>query len=450
MVRIGLFGGVTATDDDGEALDVGPPKCQTVLAVLALSAGSAVPVDRLVDLVWGLNPPRTADKTLQSYVVRLRKALGPPSIVRSGAAYRLDAPNGAVDVGRFRQLLDGGDIAAALMEWTATPLAGLAAPGLAPVVDGLVERWLGALETDLERRVDIDPQGAVGALTQLTAEYPFREGLWVLLMTALYRAGRQADALTAFQQVRRNLVEQLGVEPGSRLRDLETRILEQDEQLGGPGSIAGTTRVPRPTGTVTFGVCEVVESLQLWVTHRTKMATAMARLDELVRALVDRHGGYLFAAAGESFKAAFQRAGDAAAWATQVQLDASREPWPGGIELRLRIGLHTGETEETANSYFGPAVNSATGIAGTGHGGQTVMSGVTSALLEERDLRELGSYRAPATTPSTESSSLVPVTIHRRAAQTAVQGTFRGGRVASSAGTRTSSSSPMLSLVLRW
>ena len=106
MVRIRLLGGVGATTDGGEPVDIGPAKCQTVLAVLALSAGSAVPVPRLVELVWGEQSPRTAEKTLQSYVVRLRKGLGADSIVRIGAAYRLDLPADAVDVARFRRQLE--------------------------------------------------------------------------------------------------------------------------------------------------------------------------------------------------------------------------------------------------------------------------------------------------------------------------------------------------------
>jgi predicted ATPase/class 3 adenylate cyclase len=393
VVQVGLFGGVMATDDAGGRLDIGPAKCKIVLAVLALSPGSAVPVTRLVDLVWGINPPRTADKTLQSYVVRLRKSLGSDSITRSGASYRLNVEAGAVDVGRFRRHLDAGDIAAALTEWTGFPLAGLATHGLAPIVDGLVEQWLGAVEIDLERRLDTDPLGALGALTELTADNPFREGLWSLLMTALYRVGRQADALAAFQHVRRNLLDQLGVEPGSRLRELESQILEQDEQLRARGSSSAKPAWGHPTGSVTFGFCEVEGSSRLWVAHRIKMAAAMVRLDELVRALVDRHGGFVFAAAGESFGAAFQRADDAIAWAAETQLEISREPWPGGVELRVRIGLHSGETEETANSYFGPAVNTAAAIASAGHGGQTLASEVTYALLQRNDLPERGRYR---------------------------------------------------------
>ncbi|MCZ2805732.1 AfsR/SARP family transcriptional regulator [Modestobacter sp. VKM Ac-2983] len=88
------------------------------------------------------------------------------------------------------------------------------------------------METSLGRQVDDDAAAAVSTLTQLTADHPFREGFWALLMTALYRLGRQADALAAFQRVRNHLVDELGVEPGLRLRELETRILDQSPSLG--------------------------------------------------------------------------------------------------------------------------------------------------------------------------------------------------------------------------
>ena len=120
-MQIRLFGGVAAATDDGEPVDVGPAKCQAVLAVLALSPGSAVPVSRIVRLVWGEEPPRTADKTLQSYVTRLRKGLGADSIVRIGVAYRLDVTAASVDVVRFQRLLGLDDTEAALAEWTGTP-----------------------------------------------------------------------------------------------------------------------------------------------------------------------------------------------------------------------------------------------------------------------------------------------------------------------------------------
>ena len=118
MVRIGLLGGVRAATDDGEPIDIGPAKSQTVLAALALSPGTPLAVSRLVELVWGDAPPRTADKTLQWHVARLRKGLGSATIVRVGAAYRLDVAPDAVDVTRFQRYLREGDLAAAL-DWPA-------------------------------------------------------------------------------------------------------------------------------------------------------------------------------------------------------------------------------------------------------------------------------------------------------------------------------------------
>ncbi|MBL7500423.1 winged helix-turn-helix domain-containing protein [Frankia sp. CN7] len=237
-VRVTLLGGVGAVTGRGEPADVGPPKCQALLAALALSPGAAVPVRRLVELVWGEERPRTAERTLQSYVVRLRQALGPSAIATVNAAYRLDLAPEAIDVVRFSRHADAGDLDAALAEWSGVPLAGLDVPGLAPAVDGLVERWLAVVEAELTRRVETDPEAAVGRLTELTTTHPFREGLWALLMTALYRSGRQTDALAAYQKARGVLVEHLGVEPGPRLRELEAQVLGHDERLA---------PAPRPT-----------------------------------------------------------------------------------------------------------------------------------------------------------------------------------------------------------
>ncbi|MFI9550775.1 BTAD domain-containing putative transcriptional regulator [Nonomuraea endophytica] len=229
MVRIRVLGGVAAETDDGRPLDVGSGRTRALLGALAMSPGSPVPVTRLIELVYGDAPPRTVAKTLQWHVARLRKGLGPAAIGRAGAAYRLDVPPDAVDVARFRRRLREGDVGGALAEWTGAPLAGVEAPGLSAIVDGLMEEWLGAVEADLEARVEADPHAAVAALTELTGRHPFREGLWALLMTALSRTGRRGDALAAYREARRHLVEELGIEPGPRLRELESAVLREDE-----------------------------------------------------------------------------------------------------------------------------------------------------------------------------------------------------------------------------
>lgn len=231
QVRIALLGGVRVATDDGEPVDIGSAKSQTVLAALALATGTPLTLSRLIELVWGEEPPPTAPKALQWHIAQLRKGLGHDAITRVGAAYRLDVPPDTVDVARFQRHLRDGDVRAALAQWAGTPLAGLDAPSLEPAVAGLTEQWLNATEADLALR---DPREVIGPLTELTQRHPLRENLWALLMTALYREGRQADALAAYRRARHHLITQLGIEPGPALRTLETRILHHDEQLHSP------------------------------------------------------------------------------------------------------------------------------------------------------------------------------------------------------------------------
>lgn len=407
LLRVALLGGVAAVVD-GHDVDVGPAKCQLLLAALALSPRAAVPVGRLVELVWGDDRPRTAEKTLQSYATQLRKALGHDRVVRIGSAYRLDIDPDAVDTVRFERRLADGDTAGALDEWNGLPLAGLDPAGLAAPVAGLVERWLGAVESELGEAVDRDPAGTVGRLTELTAAHPFREGLWALLMTALYRSGRQAEALAAYGQARTRLVEDLGVEPGPQLRQLEARILEHDAELDRPE--ARRDRTSRagdgasrgvPSGTVTFAFSEIDGASRLWAADRELTGRVIERHEAIVGEAADRVGGHVFTTGGDSFGVAFHRADDAARWATAVRAAVDDEPWPDGVELRVRIGLHTGDAEERDGNYFGPAVNLTARVAEAGHGGQILLTAVTAALVAANDLRvelrELGPVRLAGT-----------------------------------------------------
>ena len=289
MVHVQLLGGVTATTDAGAPLEVGPARCQAVLATLALSVGDSVTVSRLIEVLWGEDPPATADKTLQGYIARLRKNLGAQTIVRVGSAYRLDLEPDRVDVARFRRLLASGDVDGALVVWTGSPWSGVDIPGLTAASGGLVEQWLGAIEDQLQRRTVTDPIGAIAPLAELTAAHPFREELWALLMTALYRVGRQADALAAFQRVREHLIDELGVEPGPRLHQLERQILDHDPELVNQPDPATTRAAPQPTergsatptGTVTFallGPLEIKRDGAAVHVGATKQRTLLLRL----------------------------------------------------------------------------------------------------------------------------------------------------------------------------
>lgn len=398
-LRIALLGGVRIEVEPGVSVDPGPRKCQELLAALALHPREAVTVARLVDLLWDEHPPRTAEKTLQTYVARLRKALGPTAIARIGSAYRLDVDPAAIDTSRFRHALQHGETTAALAEWTGAPLAGIEADGLRPLVDGLVEQWLDAVEADLQDTVETDPGAATGRLTELVADYPFREGMWALLMTALYQTGRQAEALDAYRRARTNLVDHLGVEPGPRLRELEQRILRQDELLTA-GVEPDHHRISRrrrsdrqiPTGTITFGFVELVDAATLWSDHASDAADIIAAFAQTTTAVAAHHGGTVFVSGTETLGIAFDSAVDAAAWAAALHHEVSTTRWPDDAPVAVRVGLHTGEADERNGSYYGPTVSLANRVAELGHPGQTVSTMVTALLSEETDQLELGSY----------------------------------------------------------
>lgn len=389
-MQIQLFGGVTLLAEDGTAIDPGPAKCQELLAALVLSSDGAVPVSTLIDLLWGDDPPRTAAKTLQSYVARLRRAVGHDALIRSGAAYRLDVPDDRIDVVRFRSRLSAGDVAAALDEWDGLPLAGLDAPGLQPMVDGLVEQWLSAVETELERVVESDPQSAIGRLTELTSSHPFREGLWALLMTALYSVGRQADALDAYRRARGHLVEDLGVEPGARLKELEAAVLSQDPIL--TAARPRSTGVVFPTGMIAFGCSETDTSQRRWRDDRSGSTAAAELHDELVRTVAAARGGHVWATNGASVSVVFDKVSDALGWAKQIQHTATDADTASG-GLPVRIGLHVGEADERNGNYYGPTVDLAARLAGAGHAGQTLLSASAAALVDDRTLVDLGPVR---------------------------------------------------------
>ena len=333
------------------------------------------------------------------------------------------------------------------MTWTARSPSGPAnrspgstLPGLRAALVGLTERWLAAVEQDLEQRVESDPAGCIGPLTELTATHPFREGLWALLMTALYRVGRQADALAAYRTAQERLADALGVEPGSRLRDLELRILRHDPALGTGARARPARETPAlPTGTVTFAFVDVDGAARLWADDATGMAAVMVRHHEQVVRLADRHRGHVFVRMGDSYGVAFGTATQASTWARQL---LAADPFTvAGHEVRLRLGLHTGDAEEHGGVYFGPAVNAASRLAGAGHGGQALVSGSTAALLDAASRlarRRCWTWAGQPWTgrpPSSRCSSSAPPGFRRCGPRTATGATSRAGSAAWSAGT---------------
>ncbi len=240
-MQISVLGPVEVTAD-GRSVAIGKGKPRALLAVLALDEGSTVSSDRLVEALWGEDPPPTAAKMVQLYVSQVRKALAASGdgaeIVTRGRGYELRLGDGDVDALRFAALVADDMPREALALWRGSPLADVAEE---PFAAGEIRRLEELRLTAAERAIDGDlaagrHREVLGELEALVARDPLREGLQAQRMLALYRSGRQAQALQAYRQARSALVEQIGVEPGPALRELHDAILRQDPQLDPPGA----------------------------------------------------------------------------------------------------------------------------------------------------------------------------------------------------------------------
>src|SRR4051794_13034594 len=231
-----LLGAVEASVD-GRSIRLGGGKPRALLAMLALNAGSTVSTERLIDGLWGEAPPATANKLVQVYVSQLRKALAAggdgPAIVTHRHGYELRGGPDAVDAARFARLLAPGAPREALALWRGPPLDDVAGePFAGAEIRRLEELRLAALELAIEQDLEAGRHREVVAeLDALVAAEPLRERLHAQRMLALYRCGRQADALAAYRQARTALVEAIGAEPGAELRRLHEAILRQDPSL---------------------------------------------------------------------------------------------------------------------------------------------------------------------------------------------------------------------------
>jgi DNA-binding SARP family transcriptional activator len=244
MIEFRVLGPVEVVEHD-TSLALGGGKQRALLAVLLLHANEVVSSERLIDELWGESPPATVSKSIHVYVSRLRKELGEERLVTRSPGYVLRVEPGEFDLQRFEALFaearDGDADAAttartlrdALALWRGAPLADLAyEPFAQPEIARLEElRWAA-----LEARIDAELASGrhaelVGELQALVAEHPLRERLHGQLMLALYRSGRQADALEAYRGARELLLDELGLEPSEDLKRLEAAILRQDPEL---------------------------------------------------------------------------------------------------------------------------------------------------------------------------------------------------------------------------
>ena len=264
-MEVRLFGELEALAG-GVPVPVRGAKQRALLALLALQRGQPVSADRLIDVLWGDGQAANPANALQAQIGQLRRTLGPAAILTTEAGYALAAGPDEVDVVRFEQLVAKGQRLAADGELAPASAALGEALGLRrgePLAEftyagffdaeraHLDELTLVAIESRAGADLGLGRHGELaGELEALCREHPLRERLWELLILALYRSGRQAEALRAYAEIRDRLAGELGIDPGPALRELQARILAQDPSLAPPSPPASPAPAPvaRPAG----------------------------------------------------------------------------------------------------------------------------------------------------------------------------------------------------------
>jgi YVTN family beta-propeller protein len=340
-VDLRLLGPLEVSFDAGP-IELGPRKQRAVLAMLALEAGRTVSADRIAEGLWGDELPPSGGKMVQLYVSHLRRLFVGDSlrIVTRGRGYELQLSDGEVDAVLAERLLGESRPREALALWRGEPLADLAdEPFAAAEIRRLEELRLRACEQAIDADLGVGRHAQViGELDALVAANPLRERLHAQRMLALYRSGRQSEALEAYRAARTALVDEVGVEPGAELRQLQDSILAQDLTLDLPAaSDAEPATTPRPppwrsahrllfaaaalliAGVTAFGIIRVLEP------------DGLAGIDENAVGLIDPDGGRITTqyAVGKSPVAAVKGGGSVwvanAADGTVSRIDRERE-----------------------------------------------------------------------------------------------------------------------------
>jgi DNA-binding SARP family transcriptional activator/streptogramin lyase len=293
--------------DDGVQSELGGGRQRALLALLVLRRNEVVSIDRIIDGLWGEHPPATAQKVVQGYVSQLRRAVGADALVTHPWGYGLVAPRGRVDVDEFERLVDRarGEGPARAAETLREALELWRGPALVDVAydefaQGEIARLEEARLTAVEDRIDAElslgwAARLIPELEALAREHPLRERLRGQLILALYRTGRQAEALEFYAGFRRRLVDELGIEPGPELKELQRQILAQDPALGPiprpPLSIVARHRWKLVAAGAAL-IAAAATAAALWLTHGESAHVAagpntVAALDPKTNRLVD-------------------------------------------------------------------------------------------------------------------------------------------------------------------
>ncbi|HEX8157704.1 MAG TPA: BTAD domain-containing putative transcriptional regulator [Solirubrobacteraceae bacterium] len=419
MLKYAILGPVELYDGE-RGVSIGGSRQLALLALLLVNANRVLSTDRLVEALWDDLDRSRALRRLRVTVARLRRALDRDvnhgeSVLRTVAGgYLLAVTPGELDAEVFqtrvqegRRALEGGDaqrardvLGEALRMWRGPALAQVADEEFAqPEIRRLEELRLSAFEAWVDCQLQLgDHDAVIGELEALVAVHPGRERLAGQLMLALYRSGRQGDALEVYMRTRAYLSGELGLEPGPALQSLQMEILAQSATLqpeSGGTVVAGIANAGvqpdlLPTGVVTFVLTDVEGSTALWEADPDAMATALEHHDQLIATLVERHQGQLLKKQGEgdATLSVFERASDAVACAAEIQRGLAHISDTGELELRVRVALHSGEAHERDGDYFGPVLNRAARLRSLAAGGVTVVSKSTAELVRDRLPRE--------------------------------------------------------------
>jgi len=332
--------GALEVRDGGRRVPLGAGKQRATLAILLLHANQVVPTERLIDELWAEDPPDTARKAVQVYVTRLRKALGPERIRTHDPGYVLELEPDELDLHRFQQLAvkarelraEGEPAAAAstlrtaLALWNGPPLADfIYEPFAQAEISRLEDQRLEAVEERVDAELALG-HGAdlVGELEDLVARHRYRERLRGQLMLALYRDGRQADALAVYQETRKLLVDELGIEPGPALQRLEGAILRQEPALEtvleepAPASPPGTRRRPRLTLAAAGAVLALVAAAVAFVLSRGGSQESLDPAAGNSLGILDLQSGRLVADLPVGTTPTDVSVGEGAAWVTNT------------------------------------------------------------------------------------------------------------------------------------
>ena len=414
LVELGVLGPLQVRQG-GEPVTIPGAKSRAILSMLGLHSGSVVPAHTLFELLWGEDPPRTAAKALQTHISSLRRTLGDGFVLTEGAGWTLAASEVDAQLYRSaarlgRDAVATGDMSQAVARFEEALILWRGVPELPDGQRATSEKtqWIESHAALVEDRADAllatgRAAEIIGDLEAAVAEAPLRERRWGQLMLALYRAGRQGEALGTFKRARSRLAAELGIDPGPELRRLETAIVAQDASL----DVVVAQHLPSVMRAVTFLLTDIEGSTAAWETDAEAMAVALARHDELVEQVVTSRGGRLIKTRGEGDAtfSVFERPSAAAAAAIELQYAISHEQWNLLEPMRIRIALHTGEVELRDGDYFGRAVNRAARLRSLAAGGQILCSGATAELvidslpddvvLADRGMRELRNLARP-------------------------------------------------------